>query len=132
VAFLSAQVRSAGEGKPVAPAKAPAVPQASKRAADEAAVRRETARFIKLVEQGDAKAVAASWTEDGEYIDDDGTVLRGRAAIEAAYAKAFAKKKNVKVEITIESLRFPPKDTPIEERATKSHQRNHAHPTTNR
>jgi uncharacterized protein (TIGR02246 family) len=132
VAFLTAQVRSAGEGKPVAPAKAPADAQAPKRAADEAAVRKETARFIKLVEKGDAKAVAASWTEDGEYIDDDGTVLRGRAAIEAAYAKAFARKKNVKVEFTIESIRFPSKDTAIEEGYAKSYKGDAEQPTASR
>src|SRR5205814_2916708 len=114
VVFLTMQVLSAGENGTAAqekavPAKAPAEPKEPKRADDEAAVRKATADFIKVVEKGDAKAVAASWTEDGEYIDDDGTTLRGRAAIEAAYAKAFAKKKNPKVEITIESIRFPSK-----------------------
>src|SRR5262245_49834933 len=120
VAFLTTQVRSAGQAKTPQPEKAPpakadADAKDTKRADDDAAVRKATADFIKAVEKGDAKAVAACWTEDGEYIDDDGTTLRGRADIEAAYAKAFAKKKNPKVEITIESIRFPSKDTAIEE-----------------
>lgn len=85
------------------------------RNADEAAVRQTTAAFVKAVEKGDAKAVAAFWTPEGEYIDDDGTVIRGRAAIEQAYAAAFAAKRTTKVEMKIESIRFPSKDTAIEE-----------------
>jgi uncharacterized protein (TIGR02246 family) len=137
VAFLTTQVRSAGQNKTAEPEKAPqakaaADPKETKRAEDEAAIRKAAAEFIKVVEKGDAKAVAASWTEDGEYIGDDGTTIRGRAAIEAAYTKAFAKKKNVKVEMTVESIRFPSKDTAIEEGYAKSYKGDSEHPTTSR
>ena len=136
VVFLTIQVRSVAQTKTAEPEKQPAKPTAdakdTKHADDEAAIRKGTADFIKLVEKGDAKAVAAAWTEDGEYIDDDGTTLRGRAAIEAAYAKAFAKKKNTKVEITIESIRFPSKDTAIEEGYAKSYKGDAEHPTCSR
>ena len=137
VVFLTMQVRSAGQNGTAAqekavPAKAPAEPKETKRADDEEAVRKATADFIKVVEKGDAKAVAASWTEDGEYIDDAGTTIRGRAAIEAAYAKAFAKKKNVKVEMTVESIRFPSKDTAIEEGYAKSYKGDSEQPTASR
>src|SRR5204862_7169528 len=111
------------------PAKAPAEPKETKRADDEEAVRKATADFIKAVEKGDAKAVAASWTENGEYIGDDGTTIRGRAAIEAAYAKTFARNKKLKVEMTIESIRFPSKDTAIEEGYAKSYGRGSEHQT---
>jgi uncharacterized protein (TIGR02246 family) len=136
VAFLTTQVRSVGQDKTPQPEKALPVKAAdtkdTKHADDEAAIRKATADFIKLVEKGDAKAVAAAWTEDGEYIDDDGTTLRGRAAIEAAYATAFAKKKNTKVEITIESIRYPSKDTAIEEGYAKSYKGDADHPTCSR
>jgi uncharacterized protein (TIGR02246 family) len=136
VAFLTTPVRSAGENGPAAKEKAAAKvaedPKDSKRADDEAAVRKATAAFIKAVENGDAKAVAASWTDDGEYIGDDGTTLRGHAAIEAAYAKAFASKKNPKVELTVESIRFPSKDTAIEEGYAKSYKRGSEQPITTR
>lgn len=120
VAFLTAQVSSAGEAGPGAPekaepAKAPAEPRQAKRADDELALREATASFIKAVERGDAKAVAGAWTEDGEYLGEDGTTIRGRAAIEAAYAQAFAKKKKTEVKVTIEQIRFPSADTAIEE-----------------
>ena len=71
--------------------------------------------FAAAFESGDAKAVAAHWTENGEYISDDGTVIRGRANIEKEYAGLFARKKGAKVEIDLESIRFPSRDTAIEE-----------------
>jgi uncharacterized protein (TIGR02246 family) len=137
VAFLTTQVRSAGDNGTAEPAKVPQAttasgPKDTKRADDEAAVRKATADFIKAAEKGDARAVSALWTEEGEYIDEDGTTIRGRAAIEAAYAKAFAKDKKLKVEITVESIRFPSKDTAIEEGYAKSYKGDAEHPTTSR
>src|SRR5262249_48216400 len=87
IAFLMSQGRSAGQNTTTAPgkaqpAKAAGDPGKTKRPDEKAAIRKATADFIKAVEKGDVKAVAAAWTEDGEYIDDDGTTIRGRAAIE--------------------------------------------------
>jgi uncharacterized protein (TIGR02246 family) len=120
VASLTTQFLSADDSKE------------TKRPDDESAVRKASADFIEAVEKGDAKAVAASWTEEGEYVGEDGTTLRGRKAIETAYTKAFAKKKNVKVEINIESIRFPSKDTAIEEGYAKSYKGGSDFPTTSR
>ncbi len=117
-AFVTTQVRSADPREP--------------KRADEAAVRQATADFIKKVETGDAKGVAASWTEEGEYIGEDGTAIRGRADIEAAYAKALAKKKNIKLEFNVESIRFPSKDTAIEEGYAKRYRDNSDQPTCSR
>ena len=119
-AVLTTSVGWAGQENQTKPenaaqATAGAASKDAKRADDEAAIRKATADFIKAVEKGDAKAVAASWTQDGEYIGDDGTTIRGRANIEAAYAKALARNKKLKVEITVESIRFPSRDTAIEE-----------------
>jgi uncharacterized protein (TIGR02246 family) len=137
VAFLTTQVQSSGQDKRPQPDKAPPAKEAAdakdtKRPDDEAAIRKMTADFAKAVEKGDAKAVAAFWTEEGEYIDDDGTTLRGRAAIEAAYAKAFAKKKGTKLDISIESVRFPSKDTAIEEGYAKRYPAGSDHYTSSR
>src|SRR5262249_30521501 len=136
VGFLTFPVCRAVENPAAEPGQAPsragAEPGGAKRPGDEAAIRKATAGVIKAVEKGDAKAVAAAWTEDGEYIGDDGTTIRGRAAIEAAYAKAFAEKKNAKVEMTIESIRFPSKDTAIEEGYAKLYRGGSEHATTSR
>jgi uncharacterized protein (TIGR02246 family) len=64
---------------------------------------------------GDAKAVAGSWTPEGEYIGDDGATFRGRTALEKGYADAFAKGKGSTLEVEVESMRFPSKDTAVVE-----------------
>jgi uncharacterized protein (TIGR02246 family) len=136
-AYLTTQVGSPGQIRGSEPEKPPTVKASPdgenpKRADDDAAVRKTTADFIQAIEKGDAKALAAFWTEEGEYIGDDGTTLRGRAPIEAAYAKQFAKKKNAKVEFNIESIRFPSKDTAIEEGYAKSHRDESGQPACSR
>lgn len=85
-------------------------------AADRQAIRKTVATFAEAFEKGDAKALAAHWTENGEYLSDDGQTFRGRASIEKEYAAAFAKRKGKpRVEIEVDALRFPSKDTAIEE-----------------
>lgn len=99
----------------------------AKDSADTAAIKKAGQSFIKAYLAGDAKAMAAHWTENGEYFADDGTVLRGRAAIEKSYTELFAKKgDHQEADIEITSIRFPSKDTAIEEgffkvRSNKDH-----------
>src|SRR5262245_10428220 len=88
----------------IAAAPAPQGKGKDPREADRAAIRKAIQSFIKAFESGDAKAVAAHWTADGEYVTDDGTVLRGRDAIEKAYAEHFGKNSKHKVEIEVESI----------------------------
>jgi uncharacterized protein (TIGR02246 family) len=84
--------------------------------ADTAAVKKAGQSFLKAYLDRDAKAMAAHWTENGEYFADDGTVMRGRAEIEKAYSELFAKKNpRTDAEIDVTSIRFPSKDTAIEE-----------------
>jgi uncharacterized protein (TIGR02246 family) len=59
-----------------------ALEQRLRRVEDELAIRRLMASYGPLVDAGDGDAVAALWTEDGEY-DVDGRVMRGRADIAA-------------------------------------------------
>ena len=85
-------------------------------APDRAAIEKSVKSFIAAFESGDAKAVAAHWTENGEYVADDGTTFRGRDAIEKEYQELFKKRKGkVKIDIDVETIRFPSKDTAIEE-----------------
>lgn len=85
-------------------------------AADVAAIKKTTRGLARALQSGDAKAVAAHWTDNGEYFAEDGTTLRGRAAIEAAYRTMFEKKKvRVAGKVETTSIRFPSRDTAIEE-----------------
>jgi len=88
------------------------------RDADREAILQSAREFTAAFEKGDAKAVAALWTERGEYESDDGTILRGRTAIEEAFAAHFKGRPSGKMEIQVESIRYPSRDTAIEEGLT--------------
>jgi uncharacterized protein (TIGR02246 family) len=96
-------------------AKVVPVSKDSSRDTDREAIRQSARDFTAAFEKGDAKAVAALWTEQGEYESDDGMVLRGRAAIQAAFAAHFKGRPAGKMEIQVENIRFPSRDTAIEE-----------------
>jgi uncharacterized protein (TIGR02246 family) len=91
-------------------------PASAEESADVAAIKQATQSFLKAFESGDAKAVAVHWTENGEYVADDGTNFRGRAAIEQAYRAALARRKGrCDAEVEVTSIRFPSRDTAVEE-----------------
>lgn len=124
--FWPAQHRAVGE--------LPSGPEVknTKHKADEEAIRKASADFARAVAKGDAKAVASFWTEEGEYIADDGTTMQGRPAIVAGYTKLFAKNPAIKLELQIESIRFPSAVTAIEEGYAKAYRDNPDQPTTSR
>src|SRR5688572_19035076 len=54
----------------------------SERAPEKDAIQKAIAGLVAAFQKGDAKAVAVQWTAEGEYTSDDGTSLRGHAALE--------------------------------------------------
>jgi len=111
---FGAGLRGAGELQ----AKDASAPEASSRDADREAILQSARDFTAAFEKGDAKAIAALWTEQGEYESDDGTILRGRPAIESAFAAHFKGRPAEKMEINVETIRFPSRDIAIEEGLT--------------
>jgi uncharacterized protein (TIGR02246 family) len=75
--------------------------------------------FIGAFHKGDAKALAAFWTEDGDYTDQHGKHLKGRAAIEKAFQYHFSQHEGLKVRINSDSLRFVTPDVAIEDGSTE-------------
>src|SRR5436309_2235915 len=71
--------------------------------------------FVEAFHKGDAKAVAALWTPDGDFINENSRVLKGRQAIEDSFAQLFAANKGLKVRIDVASVRFPAPDLAIED-----------------
>jgi uncharacterized protein (TIGR02246 family) len=126
--FLTGQDRPARNRDAAVAEKA----QEPKRTADEEAIRKLSAEFTQALEKGDAKALAGLWTEEGEYVSDDGTTVRGRPALEAAYAKFFAKTPDMKADVTIDSIRFVGRDSAIEEGIAKVRKGKGAEPTASR
>jgi uncharacterized protein (TIGR02246 family) len=83
--------------------------------AEEKALQKRADEFIAAFNRSDAAAVAAFWTPDGDYVDQAGTILSGRHAIEAAFQKHFAAKKGGELRIKITALRFVKPDLAIED-----------------
>jgi uncharacterized protein (TIGR02246 family) len=71
--------------------------------------------FVDAFHKGDAKAVAAFWTPDGDYVDENGRVLKGRKAIEDTFTELFSAHKGLKVRIDVASIRFPAPDLAVED-----------------
>lgn len=61
--------------------------------------------FVAAYEAGDAKAVAAHFTTDAEYVDESGTVFSGRDAIEKCLVGFFEENPLCTLEINTESIR---------------------------
>jgi uncharacterized protein (TIGR02246 family) len=74
--------------------------------AEIAAVRKTAGEFTRAFNAGDAKAVAAFWTKNGEYIGPDGETVRGRPAIEKLYAEFFKDNPKAHLEVQVESARL--------------------------
>ena len=87
----------------------------SSRTADEKAIREAAQGLARAFEKGDAKAMSAFWTEEGQYVDESGAPVRGRAALEKAYAEFFAKRPELKVEAKTDSIHFIGKEAAVEE-----------------
>lgn len=80
--------------------------EADERSADLAAIRAASDAFVAAFNRKDAKAIAALWTEDGDYVDDVGHRFVGRDAIAEGYAQFFAENPDARIRIVIDSLRL--------------------------
>jgi uncharacterized protein (TIGR02246 family) len=99
VGFMTAQDRAAKDPK---------------READKRAIDKLITETIAAYNKRDAAAIAAHWTDEGEFIRNDGEPIRGRAEIQKGYAEFFkALKDKPKLEIQTDNLRFPSTDTAV-------------------
>ncbi|MGO9566885.1 MAG: YybH family protein [Desulfomonilaceae bacterium] len=81
---------------------------------DEAAIRQAVQSYVEAFNRGDAAAVAAHWSDDGEYIGVSGESFKGRKKIEAGLKTFFAENKGVQVQVTPISIRFPSSNRAVE------------------
>jgi uncharacterized protein (TIGR02246 family) len=87
--------------------------------ADEDAIRANVEKFEKAYNAGDAKAIAALFTKDGQIVDKDGDEHQGRHEIEKAFSDLFAASPDKKIDIVVESIRFIGSNLAIETGTTK-------------
>jgi uncharacterized protein (TIGR02246 family) len=91
---------------------------ANQEAGDKEAIFNNAKAFVGAFESGDAKALAAFWAQDGDYVDLAGRRLQGRPAIEDAFKEFFTENKDLKLRIDVNSVRFVTPDTAIEDGVT--------------
>lgn len=98
------------------------------------AVRKVAAAYMAAFNKGDAEAVAALWTPNGDFLGPRGEMIKGRDKIQKAFEEFFALNKETKLKIGITSIRLvgtdvavldgtsevtpPLKGPPVEVRAT--------------
>jgi uncharacterized protein (TIGR02246 family) len=71
--------------------------------------------FVAAFDKGDAQAVASFWAPDGDYIDQSGKRIKGRAEIAKAFEGYFTENKGAKLRIDSESLRFVSPEVALED-----------------
>lgn len=82
---------------------------------EQAAINQTAAAFVEAFHKGDAKALAAFYTPDADYVDEAGRVIAGREAIEKLYSGFFAENKGLKLRLNIDSRKFPTPGLAIED-----------------
>lgn len=102
---LSAAMTQAQENKPTP----------STKPTPTAAIVKSIHSFAAAFNAGDAKKLAAHFVEDGEYVDDTGTLFKGREAIRAEFAAFFKALPGTQLAIDVEALRFVGDSLAIEE-----------------
>lgn len=73
----------------------------------EAAVRARISDLKSAVTTNNAKAASGLWTENGRYVDEDGNLYVGRAALEKMFSSVFGQYGKPQVEIVVDQIRFP-------------------------
>ncbi len=111
VVAVSAAVLVSGGRAPSltnAPAAQPekATAQPAKADGAEAGIKKITAEYAKAFNAADAKAAAALWTDEGEYVGADDETVTGRAAIEKSLAEFFKEYPKATADVQIESVRL--------------------------
>ncbi len=106
---------SAQENAPPPAADASSADLSQQASPDVVAIRASAESFVSVFNQHDARAIAALWTEGGEYVDDTGHTFSGRAEIEKSYQEFFVAAPDAKIQITVDSIRLLTRDTAIED-----------------
>ena len=101
---------------PVAAAAAPVVPESQ----DEKAIRASAEAFTKLYNAHDSKGLAALFALKAEVIDEAENLVKGRDAIEKAFADVFKANPESSMQVEVDSIRVLTPNLAIEEGTTLS------------
>jgi uncharacterized protein (TIGR02246 family) len=87
-----------------------------KREADKKAIEKLTRDITQAFNKRDAAGITAHWTDEGEFVRNDGEPVRGKAEVQKGYADFFKTLKgDPNVEVQFDNLYFPSADTAVSE-----------------
>jgi len=104
LAFAAGAAMSVAFAADEAPAAAP-VAEAPALSPEQKAIADQANAFIAAYNKADVKALAGMFTEDADWVDDQGNVLAGRDAIIARYQDIFQLAKGRTLDIDVASVR---------------------------
>lgn len=105
-----------GQAPPqIKPGAAPPQSTASSPAAIAESIRRSAASFVAAYNARDARALAESYTADGEFVMEDGTAISGRAALERGFKAIFDSSPEAQISMTVESVQPLAANSVVEE-----------------
>lgn len=88
--------------------------------ADEAAIRKTVESYVAAFNKGDAKGLADHWSETAVYTNRlTGEAAVGREAIAEQFAAIFKEKKDLKLDVSIESIRLLSPNVAVEHGTAK-------------
>ena len=93
-------------------------------------VQREVQEFVQAYNAHDAKTIAAEWSPHGTYTQQDGTVYKGREAVQKLYQAAFAENPEATVAVVVEDVKLINAFTAVEHGTTTVTAKPGAEPTT--
>ncbi|MCA9447006.1 MAG: nuclear transport factor 2 family protein [Candidatus Omnitrophica bacterium] len=73
---------------------------------DEAAVRATVEKYVDAFNAGDVDALISVWADDGDYVDQFGTMIQGKENIAREYRKYFARTENPTLKVDILSMKM--------------------------
>lgn len=88
----------------------PKIPGPVNSESDDKALRLAANAYSEAVTKGDLKAILDQWTPNGEYRNNLGITLEGRAAIEATYKKWLVDHPKAKLKVGVDRIRLLSKD----------------------
>ena len=77
------------------------------------AVRKVAAAYMEAFNQGDAKAITALWTPNGDYVGPRGERIEGRDEIQKGFEEFFAVNEETRLKIGITSIRLVRDDVAV-------------------
>ena len=94
-----------------------AIAMRSTHAADDvlSEIRAAAEQVVKRFDAGQAKELAAAFTDDGEFIDENGVLHQGQEELQTLFSKFFEKYPGAKLTVEIESVRAVGPNLAIEE-----------------